>query len=173
MAELIPPSVHLHEAFLECHDEWGPGLHEDGFGLTADDDVETPEGFAAWVHRLVRLTHPAGEPCPPEKHGSPRWIVEDGRVLGGITLRHQFDDDLGQIGYGLRPSARGRGLASWALGRMLVEARTVLGLDRVLIPCLADNLASARTIEHCGGVLEGLRDFEQFSVRRYWITLNE
>lgn len=161
----------MHAAFLECRAEWGPGLHEDGFGLGADDDVESAEGFAAWVDGLVRLTHSAGEPCAAEKHGSPRWIVEDGRVLGGIVLRHQFDDDLGQIGYGVRPSARRRGLAGWALRQMLVEARSVLGLSSVLIPCLADNLASARTIESCGGVLEEIREFEGFAVRRYWITL--
>lgn len=173
MPELILPTVHLHAAFLECRDDWGPGLHEDGFGLAADDDVDTPEGFAAWVHKRVRLTHRAGEPCPDQQHSSPRWILEEGRVLGGIDLRHRFDNDLGQIGYGIRPSARRRGLASWALSEMLREARATLGLDRVLIPCLADNIASARTIERGGGVLEEIRDFEHFSVRRYWIALNQ
>ena len=172
MAELILPTTRLHAAFLECRDEWGPGLHEDGFGLGAEDDVDSADGFAAWVHKRLRLIHPAGNPCPDAKHGSPRWIVEDGRVLGGIVLRHVFDDDIGQIGYGVRPSARRRGLAGWALGEMLKEARA-LGLDRVLIPCLADNIASARTIERNGGVLERIRDTEHGRrVRRYWITLD-
>jgi predicted acetyltransferase len=54
---------------------------------------------------------------------------------------------------------------------MLVEARAALGVDRVLIPCLADNLASARTIERNGGVLEGIRDGEHGPVRRYWVDL--
>jgi predicted acetyltransferase len=115
-------------------------------------------------------THPT---CPPEKHGSPRWIVENGRVLGGIALRHIFDDELGHIGYGIRPSARRRGLASWALGEMLVEARAVLRVDRVLMPCLADNIASARTIERNGGVLEEIRRNKHgVAARRYWITLS-
>ncbi|GAA4606449.1 putative acetyltransferase [Actinoplanes octamycinicus] len=171
MAELILPAVELHAAFLECADEWGPGRHEDGFGIRPGDDVRSPDGFAAWVGRMVRLTHGAGQPCPEEKHCSPRWIVEDGRILGGIVLRHKFDDDFGQIGYGIRPSARRRGLAGWALGEMLLEARAVLGIDRVLIPCLADNIASARTIESRGGVLEEIRHFDDFAVRRYWITL--
>jgi predicted acetyltransferase len=172
MPELMQPTTTLHAAFLECRDDWGPGVHEDGFGLTADDDVESPEGFATWVRERNRLAHRAGEPCPDEQHCSARWIVEDGRVLGGIALRHRFDNDLGQIGYGVRPSARRRGLAGWALGEMLREAHTLLGLDRVLIPCLDDNVASARTIESRGGVLEGLRHFEDFSVRRYWISLD-
>jgi predicted acetyltransferase len=173
MRQLILPTVDLHAAFLECRDDWGPGRHEDGFGLSAEDDVDSPDGFARWVHERVRLTHTAGEPCPPEKHGSPRWIVENGRVLGGIALRHIFDDELGHIGYGIRPSARRRGLASWALGEMLVEARAVLRVDRVLMPCLADNIASARTIERNGGVLEEIRrNKDGVAARRYWITLS-
>ncbi len=150
----------------------GPGLHEDGFGVAEEDDLDSPFGFATWVNDRIRLTHPAGTPCPDERHGSPRWIVGDGQVLGGIALRHRFDDDIGHIGYGIRPSARRRGLASWALGEMLGEARAALGLDRVLIPCLADNIASIRTIERNGGVFEGIRDTEHGPVRRYWIALD-
>ena len=172
MPELILPATRLHAAFLECRDEWGPGVHEDGFGLDAADDVDSPGGFAAWVHRRTRLAHPAGDPCPDEPHGSPRWIVEDGRVLGGIVLRHNFDDTLGHLGYGVRPSARGRGLAGWALGEMLGEARASLGPGRVLIVCLADNAASARTIERNGGVLEGIRDTGHGPVRRYRVGLD-
>jgi len=161
----------LHAAFLQCRDDWGPGHHEDGFGLEPGADLESPEGFAAWVGHRLRPTHPAGEPCPGHRHGSPRWIVEDGRVLGGIGLRHRADDDTGHVGYGVRPSARGRGLAGWALGRMLGEARAV-GLDRLLIVCLAGNVASARTIESNGGVLEGVRDTVHGPVRRYRIALS-
>lgn len=172
MPELVLPTTRLHAAFVDCHDDWGPGLHEDGFGLGADDDLDSPEGFATWVHERTRLAHPVGTPCPAARHGSPRWIVEGGQVLGGIVLRHKFDDDLGHIGYGIRPSARRRGLASWALGEMLEEARAVLGLERVLVPCLADNIASARTIERNGGVLDAIRDTEHGPVRRYWIALD-
>ena len=41
--------------------------------------MESAEGFAAWVHKRVRLTHPAGTPCPAEKHG---WTFV---VLAGDT----------------------------------------------------------------------------------------
>ncbi len=40
-------------------------------------------------------------------------------------------------------------------------------MKRVLLVCVADNEASARTIERNGGVLEEVRD----SVSRYWIEL--
>ncbi|MGK5677669.1 GNAT family N-acetyltransferase [Actinoplanes sp. URMC 104] len=171
MPELLAPTTRLHAAFLECRDEWGPGVHEDGFGLRAGDDVDSPEGFAVWVRERVGPPHPAGTPCPAGRHTSYRWIVEDGRVLGGIALRHQADDRFGHIGYGVRPSARRRGLAGWALGAILDEARAVLGADRVLVCCVADNVASARTIERNGGVLDCVRETENGPVRRYWIAL--
>jgi predicted acetyltransferase len=173
MPELIAPAVGLHTAWLEAHAEWGPGVHEDGFGLRSCDQVDSPDGFAAWV---ARLTAQADTSRPAEAgrvHCTYRWIVESGRVLGGIALRHEFSDFVwrtGHIGYGIRPSARRRGLATWALGQILGEARR-LGLDQVLIVCAAANVASAKTIERHGGVLEEIRATELGTVRRYWITL--
>jgi predicted acetyltransferase len=172
MPALIAPTVRLHSAWLAAHREWGPGRHEDGFGLRPADEVVTPAGFAAWVARLTdeadRTPEPGGVRC------TYRWIVEGDTVLGGIALRHELDDFLlrvaGHIGYGIRPSARRRGLATWALGRMLDEARG-LGLERVLIVCAEDNIASARTIERRGGVLEAIQDTELGTARRYWIAL--
>ena len=52
MPELVEPTPRLHGAWLAAHREWGAGVHEDGAGLRPEDDVETPEGFAAWVERL-------------------------------------------------------------------------------------------------------------------------
>ena len=169
------PTVRLRAAWLDSHHEWGPGVHEDGAGLRPEDDVESPAGFAAWVSRLVRQADPTEDPGPGMVHCTYRWIVEDGRVLGAIALRHELNDHLlrhgGHIGYSVRPSARGRGLAAWALGEMLGEARA-LGLDRVLITCLASNVASARTIERNGGVLEDVTDSELGPLQRYWIALD-
>lgn len=172
MLALVLPTTRLHAALLDCRREWGPGEHEDGLMITDEDDLESADGFAAWVDFWLSRTHPAGEACPPTPHCSPRWIVEDGRVLGGIVLRHLHDDRVGQIGYGVRPSARRRGVASWALGQMLVEARAALDVDEVLVPCLDTNVASAKTIESQGGVLEGLRELEDGRLlRRYRVPV--
>jgi predicted acetyltransferase len=172
MPSLQAPSVRMYDAFLAAHHEWGPGLHEDGFGLLPEDDVETAAGFAAWVSRLTRAEDPASDPGPGRSHSTYRWIVEGEQILGGITLRHELTDDdrreLGHIGYGVRPSARRRGVGTWALGAMIGEARA-RGLSRLLIVCAAGNVASARTIERCGGVLEPFT--ENDTVRRYHIDI--
>lgn len=173
MPELIAPTARLHAEWLDAHDEWGPGAHEDGFGLQPSDEVRSRSGFTAWVTRLLDQSDPARAAAMGRLPCSYRWILEDGRVLGGIALRHELDErtwGLGHVGYGVRPSGRGRGLATWALGRVLDEARA-LALHRVLLVCEEDNLASVRTIERHGGVLDGGQDTEHGVVRRYWITL--
>ena len=107
-------------------------------------------------------------------HATHWWIVEGGDYLGAIDLRHYLNDVLldvgGHIGYSVRPSFRRRGLATWALGSVLPEARA-LGLDRVLVTCDDDNTGSARSIERNGGVLEDVRATDAGVKRRYWITL--
>jgi predicted acetyltransferase len=175
MPDLIAPTTRLHTAWLEAHAEWGPGVHEDGLGLLPSDEIDSPAGFADWVTRLTDESDQAKPLAAGQVRCTYRWIVEGDRMLGGIALRHEFNDFVrwaGHIGYGIRPSARRRGLATWALGRMLDEAR-MLSLDRVLVVCAADNVASAKTIERLGGVLEDVRDTEHGPARRYWIKIGE
>ena len=50
------------------------------------------------------------------------------------------------------------------------EARH-LGMERVLVVCATDNVASARLIERQGGVLERVGPTEHGPARRYWIDL--
>ena len=160
MPELVAPNERLRVAWLEAHAEWGPGLHEDGFGLSPCDEVVSAEGFAAWITDLVSVRR--SDPALTEV-GQSRvlswWLVEKARVLGGVALRVGDDDHVqwaGHVGFRLRPSARGRGLGTWALRSTLDQART-LGRQRVLAVCAVDNAASAKTIERCGGVLEEVR----------------
>ncbi|HEX8497539.1 MAG TPA: GNAT family N-acetyltransferase [Actinomycetales bacterium] len=160
MLELTAPDVARHAAWLAAHREWGIGAHEDGFAVGPGDEVDSAEGFAAWVAHLHAL--PAARVW---------WIVDGDAVLGGIVLRTGTDAALlGHVGYGIRPSARGRGIATWALSEVLRHAREA-GLRRLLLVCADDNVASGRTIQRCGGVLEGVADHGRGLERRYWVEL--
>ena len=172
MPELVLPDTSYFESFLASHHEWA-GAHEAGTGIYANADLESVEGFAAVVDHLKRsetqVETPGYVTC------TFRWIVQDRDYLGSIALRHELNEYLafrgGHVGYGVRPSARGRGLAAWALGNMLPVAHEH-GLDRVLITCDDDNVASYRTIEKNGGVLESVRvDETGQPFRRYWIDV--
>jgi predicted acetyltransferase len=174
--QLILPTTRLHASWLTARDEWGGhGVHQPGAALWRADgcDLDSPDGFTAWVTRLRGDADPS-TPLPDALvHATTWWIVDDDTYLGSIQLRHDLNEHLldsgGHIGYGIRPSARRRGHATWALGAVLDEAR-LLGLPRVLITCDEGNEPSQRTIERYGGVLEDVRDTHEGVKRRYWIT---
>ncbi|WP_405057545.1 GNAT family N-acetyltransferase [Kribbella sp. NBC_01505] len=173
MAELVVPGVGWQESWLESMAEWGD-VAQDGSGYHAElHDVQSAEGFAAWVRYLRERSDPRTPMRAGFVHATHWWIVEGDEYLGAITLRHSLTDKLleggGHIGYGVRPSARGRGLAAWALGEVVKHAREQ-GLERVLVSCDDANIASAKTIERNGGVLEDIRETWLGTTRRYWIT---
>jgi predicted acetyltransferase len=97
-------------------------------------------------------------------------------IVGVAHLRHRLTPDLrkegGHIGYAITPSLRGRGYGTRQLALVLAKARA-RGLDRVLVTCDTDNVASARVIEKNGGVFEGesISDISGKPVSRYWIEL--
>ncbi len=175
MAELVAPTMRLHTSWLSARDEFvqaGDELHGSGVQHTAD--LVSPAAFAAWIERLAAMSDESVPIAEGLVHATYWWIVEDGEVAGSISLRHRLNEFLleagGQIGYSIRPTARRRGLASWAVGEVLQRARA-RGLDRVMISCADDNTASARTIERNGGVLEDVRVTPLGLTRRYWISL--
>ncbi|MDZ5662304.1 GNAT family N-acetyltransferase [Nocardioides sp. S-58] len=173
MLELVVPSPSFRESWLESRDEWGKGVPQSNSGLTVDT-VDSVEGFRVWTERL-RAEADHGVPSPTGRvHATNLWVVEDGAYAGAIQVRHYLNDALqktaAHIGYGIRPSARGRGIATWALREALPIARE-LGLDRVLVTCDSANVASRRVIERNGGALEDERPTSRRSERRYSILL--
>lgn len=105
------------------------------------------------------------------------WLLEDrAEVVGVSNIRHRLTDKLrvegGHIGYGIRPSRRGRGYGNAILEKSLTEAKK-LGIEKVLVTCGKDNTPSARTILRNGGVLESEQYVpeRQTIVQRYWIEL--
>lgn len=185
---LVEPDLRFQESYLAALDEYR-GEHRDGDGeliLPADGDfagcsftresLADPAVFAALVeHRIAdelpETPRPEGwVPC------TFRWIEDPARpgtYLGSIALRHELTDFLrefgGHIGYSVRPTERGQGIATAALGEMLAVARE-RGMERVLVTCQDTNVGSARVIEANGGVLEDVRvDPDGHPVRRYWV----
>jgi predicted acetyltransferase len=175
MPELVAPTVDLYESWCEARAEFGDDTQLHGTGFDPSVDLSTAAAFADWVAHLRRQADESIPTEPNRVHCTFRWLVEGDTYLGAINLRHRLNEFLaragGHIGYSIRPSARRRGLASWALHETLRAARE-RGIDRVLITCVDGNIGSARTIERAGGVLENLLQTPEFGlVRRYWITL--
>ena len=97
------------------------------------------------------------------------------KILGAVNIRYRLNEYLknygGNIGYGIAPSERGKGCATKMLALALEKCRE-LKLKRVLVTCDKNNIASAKTIIHNGGILENeLSETDKIIVSRYWIAL--
>jgi len=168
--ELVFPSSRYRESYLEALAEY----RAEGRVPPRSDMIEA-DGFDAFVKAMRRLEDPANVP-PEFVQQTTYWLVDGDTYLGRISIRHALNDSLlfegGNIGYDIRPSARGRGLGRLQLALALPKAREV-GLTRALLTCDHDNVRSARVIEANGGVLQ-----DEVKVpgkdrvnRRYWIDL--
>lgn len=171
MIALVLPDRDRRASWVEGIEEFaGATLHgyaTFGFeaGSLADDAT-----FDRWLAREVAQRTEGQDGFVP---ATVFWIVDDaepGRVLGSIHLRHALNDGLladgGHVGYGIRPSERGRGVATAALALVVEEART-MGIERLLLVCDADNPASRATIVAAGGELDDVRG----TCERYWVRL--
>lgn len=102
------------------------------------------------------------------------WLIDEGRLVGVSNFRHELNEKLlasgGNIGYGIRPSARRKGYATLLLKLTLEKARE-MGLKRVLLVCHKGNIGSAKTIINNGGVLENEPLIDGRIEQRYWIEL--
>ena len=94
--------------------------------------------------------------------------------VGAVNIRHYLNEELlktgGHIGDGIRPSERGKGYATAMIALALDECKK-LGINKVLMCCDKDNIASAKTIIHNGGVLENEVEEDKYATQRYWIQL--
>jgi predicted acetyltransferase len=176
MPSFTSPHPRYQQSFLACVQEiLDAGEDERWTGLTViGDETHTareladPVAFAAFTQRLRDLALP--ETTRPEGFVSMTalWWVEGDEYLGRLSVRHELNDFLrelgGHIGYVVRPSARRRGHA----GAMLAAARPIardLGIDPALVTCDDTNAASRRVIESTGGVFEDQREDKL----RFWV----
>ncbi len=112
------------------------------------------DGYAAYRAMLCRLCA-GGWPLAEVVPGEAYFVVDEAdRIVGEVYLRlaltPALEEDGGNIGYQIRPSARGKGYATIALSLALARLRE-LGLERALLTCDSANVASVRAIEKNGG----------------------
>ncbi len=172
MLKLVFPDTRYKEEIKSYRDEFlthGEHMHG-GVGLHDSETIE---------HWLLACSENQDERTV-HKGRVPNTVFlaldENERLVGMINIRHRLNDYYekygGHIGYGVRPSERGKGYAKQMLAFALVEA-SKLGLEKVLITCSTHNVASAKTIRHNGGIFESevFDPHDQTMTERYWIAL--
>ena len=170
--ELVLPTPSVRESFLEAMDEFvAEGVELSQTAAWIDQHAprwQEPAAFEAFVEAvradaLLETPRPDWHvPC------TTLWWVDGDAYLGRLAIRHTLNDFLldvgGHIGYDVRPTRRREGHATAMLRQALPWAHD-LGIDRALVTCDEDNLASVRVIEAAGGELEDVRGVK----RRYWV----
>lgn len=102
----------------------------------------------------------------------------DDKVVGAINLRWNIPPEMlqfgGHIGYGIRPTERRKGYNKINFYLGLIEAKK-LGLDRVMLDCDVNNIASDKTLKALGGVLERteIDPYDGMLTNIYWFDVSE
>ena len=164
--ELVFPAIEHKQAawhYRQEHIDRGEPTIHGSSGLFRAEDYES------WLGKVIQA----------QTEASPEWVtysiyfaMENDKIVGTIAIRHYLNEGLlnigGHIGYGIRPSERRKGYGAQMLALALEKCRE-LGIDRALVTCDKDNVASAKTAMRNGGVMENeVVEEDGNIVQRYW-----
>ncbi|MDF1617979.1 GNAT family N-acetyltransferase [Petrocella sp. FN5] len=145
--KLTKPSLLYQSTFLDFVKD----VKESGYE-SYTHYVKAEKNFSEFMNELIDMSEGVNikkgwAPC------SSYWLIDNNEeVIGVIRIRHRVDNDslemAGHIGYEIKSSKRKKGYGQRLLELGLMEARKI-GLQKVLITCDEDNVASKRMIEKC------------------------
>ena len=167
---LLRPSIEYKQQILEYKNEF----MENGDDLAGTSYLQKYDVYEEWMKFV------SDNEKESTKHTEVTASVflaireEDNKLVGMINIRHTLNEYLynygGHIGYSVRKIERRKGYAKEMLKIALDECMK-LEIKKVLLTCDADNIASAKTIKSCGGILENEVSEGNEITQRYWISL--
>lgn len=166
---LVRPSKCLEKQILDYKQEYfnvGETQVNGSCGLAYYDN------FDEWLNLVLSIEK---DKLRKNVHTSTFFSIRknDNRIIGSIKLHHLLTPELengGHIAYGIRPSERKKGYGKQQLLLVLDVARK-MKIPKVLIVCNKDNVASAKTVISCGGLLTNENINEGIEQQHYWIDL--
>lgn len=152
MIELIRPNTKYFNQYKEMMDEW----HEDGSRIAPWPlylEYNTEEKFMELVNRLEEVEKGINlnDMAPLTTY----WLYDEekDRIMGATCIRHKVLGENGRlwghIGYGVRPSERRKGYATYILKTAMKEAQK-RDIKYIYVGAYTENIASCKTIEKCG-----------------------
>ena len=132
--------------------------------------------YEPWLAHAIQYSR-------PETVGED-WVVSttlfavrllDNKIVGMVDIRHNIEHPFlaqygGHIGYAVRPTERRKGYATEILKQALAYAHSI-GLNKVMLGCYSDNVASIKTITACGGQLIERKPYADGKpMELYWIN---
>lgn len=173
--KLIEPTIEYAEDIWKFRQEIIDSSDHDKFAGCGT--LEQSNSALEWIE--TTRVRSSVETCPSDKVPSNVYIAVrlcDNKIVGIIDLRHHIDHPIlstwgGHIGYYVRPTERGKGYGKEMLRQNLLNAQK-RGIEKVLITCNEDNVASEKTILANGGVFERTITVDDEVMKRYWITVD-
>ena len=167
LRELEP---HDEQAFLAGYNDW------------KDDDLSWytfawKPGMSHQEHLQILKDQKDKTKIPKNRvPGTMLYGFVHGEIIGRFNIRHELNPHLlergGNVGYAVAARHRKKGYASemFRLGKAYCKQ---LSLQKILITCADQNIASWKIIEKFGGQLENkIFDSEEKEwIRRYWMQL--
>ncbi len=166
--ELVKPTLEMQEMILEFvleFTQYNEHTINGCCGLTRYDE------YSDWLNYIENVE----KGLIADRISSSTYVAADSEtklIIGIIDIRHYLNDEhfySGHIGYSVRPNQRNKGYGSEIL-RMGLEKSKELNLDKLMLTCKKDNVASQKVIERNNGILEMeiVDDGEAYMV--YWIN---
>jgi predicted acetyltransferase len=169
--ELVIPS----EKYKEIINGYKGEFIETGDSMDGTAGLQNADTFEEWYSALI--DNSSEETVREGLVPATTFLAirkSDSKLVGMINIRHKLNDYLlksgGNIGYSIRKTEREKGFATEML-KIALEKCKDMRIDKVLITCNKDNIASAKTIINNGGILENEILEENRITQRYWITL--
>lgn len=174
MLHLVKPDIVYKNQYIEMLDFW-TATGEKPHPWVLQEDYSD---FNAMVRNFEHFSQGINIPAQFVPNTT-YWAfdIAENKMIGAVNIRHYLNDLLvqawGHIGYGVRPDERKKGNATRILGLALDKCKA-LDMDKVLLGCYKDNIASSKTIMKNGGVLnnEIVEDGTGKIIQRYWVDLN-
>ncbi len=162
MIQLVLPDTSHKEDYLACIQEWGK----------IEKIPIDPDNFFHWDSYEEFLKYTIKSRIHPEKWRVPATLFfvysDNSKLIWAIDIRHNLDNTFlkefwWHIWYGVAPKHRRKWYATKMLAKWLEEAKK-LWIEKVLVCCYDENIASQKVIEKNGGKFErfGELDWKNF-----------
>lgn len=132
--------------YIKEHYDNGETHISASFGLTSTD-------YKEWIRKVESASN-----VPTEGWGRSNLYLVccNDHLIGLLNVRYEMSDEFqrtyGNIGYGVRPSARGLGFATEMLRYALKKCESH-GMKYAIVGCIEDNVASQKVMVKNGGQL--------------------